>query len=687
MHGAASVQLRCLGDGGGDFSSSSNGNGINYYFGSSAMARLIAMPFDPSLIKCRLVGSTVALGEKIDLCVLGKAVSFVVEEVSLASGVMGKDEGRAVVHPRTVVELLREKNNNDLLDGVNNTDQDGKEGWLRSAKIPKMPGCSQTLRALCEFVKRGSRMHADGVFGVPRFLLLTGSRGSGKTFAVSNFLRWLKRNGSSRASVRRISAVELATIESPQRQEHLLHWSSDTKAVQNISIEDVRVLVIDDLFALCDINGRDGKEPAFNVPGVVSARTRIEKRITALRSLQNDGSDDRTRYELIVGVCESKAADLLPRGLKSSHQISVGVPTEGERTEIFHSLLSEKKTKANFQFSGDNYDDAPKRVLARRLGELTSGCLPGDILKICDSCSDPKMLLSAAASAVPQGLRGLDVKSPLDTEEGSTCTQLAAAWEHIGGYHEVKKRLDQLIRYQWLYPDAVKRIGVPITTGVLLSGPSGCGKTMFAEALARVCKCNFISIKASEVFSKYLGESERIVREIFSRARRSAPCIIFLDEIDAIASKRSPEDEGTDVSTRVLATLLNEMDGIGGQKSRVLVLAATSREHELDAALLRPGRLGSIVSIGLPTVDDRREVLRACTRSMPLATGFNAESLAIDQRLAYFSCADLKSLCIEACMLALRQCVQSGGKSSNVTLEHFEKALEKVAAEDQGNKE
>ncbi|KAI8922253.1 P-loop containing nucleoside triphosphate hydrolase protein, partial [Powellomyces hirtus] len=187
----------------------------------------------------------------------------------------------------------------------------------------------------------------------------------------------------------------------------------------------------------------------------------------------------------------------------------------------------------------------------------------------------------------------------------------SARWEHVGGYDKLKTRVRQLATWPLQRPEAYVKLGVKPPAGLLLYGPSGCGKTLLVHALAASCPMNYISVKGSEIYSKYLGESESMVRKLFAAARRLAPCLLFMDELDAIGTRREWSDEGgTGVNERVLSTLLNEMDGVQERKG-VFIIACTTRPEKIDDALLRPGRLDHHLYIPLPTVSDRRGILES----------------------------------------------------------------------------
>eukprot|EP00939_MAST-03C_sp_MAST-3C-sp1_P001743 g1743.t1 len=220
-------------------------------------------------------------------------------------------------------------------------------------------------------------------------------------------------------------------------------------------------------------------------------------------------------------------------------------------------------------------------------------------------------------------------------------------WDNVGGYDEIKRRLTRLIQWQLVRPDDLKRLRVVPTRGVLLHGPSGCGKGLLARALAGECGVNFRVVRGTELFSKWFGGTEQRLRRVFAEARARAPCILFFDELDIIASGRNLSEDtpsGSGVAERLLSTLLNEMDGIGNshqvdadndiddqkkiKDDLVVVIAATNRIDAIDAAALRPGRFDCVMRVPLPNEIQRRQILSVCTAHMPLASDVSLSLLA-----------------------------------------------------------
>ncbi|KAG0224706.1 hypothetical protein BGW42_004946 [Actinomortierella wolfii] len=224
-------------------------------------------------------------------------------------------------------------------------------------------------------------------------------------------------------------------------------------------------------------------------------------------------------------------------------------------------------------------------------------------------------------------------------------------WDDIGALSYVREELQMAVVEPIKYPHLFRSVGIQSPAGVLLWGPPGCGKTILAKAVANESRTNFISVKGPELLNKYVGESERGIRQVFARARASAPCVIFFDELDALCSRR--DDNQSDSSARVVNTLLTELDGMEN-RSAVYVIAATNRPDMIDPAMLRPGRLDKLLYVELPTAPERLDILKTLTKKTPLGDDVSLERIAFDSRTNRFSGADLASLVREAAVSALR---------------------------------
>jgi transitional endoplasmic reticulum ATPase len=247
------------------------------------------------------------------------------------------------------------------------------------------------------------------------------------------------------------------------------------------------------------------------------------------------------------------------------------------------------------------------------------------------------------------------------------------SWDDIGGLDQTKERLREMVEWPQEHPERFDKMGIDVPKGILLYGMPGTGKTLLAKAVASESNSNFISIKGPEVFSKYVGESEEAVREIFKKARQVAPCVLFIDEIDAIAPKRGGSSSDSGVGDRVVNQLLTELDGIESLEG-VTVIAATNRPDMIDPAITRPGRIDRNVEVEIPDEEARKKILEVHTRDMPLADDVDLDELA--EKTEDFVGSDIESLCREAAMISLR----ADPEDEEVSMNEFKDALDEVVA-------
>jgi transitional endoplasmic reticulum ATPase len=241
---------------------------------------------------------------------------------------------------------------------------------------------------------------------------------------------------------------------------------------------------------------------------------------------------------------------------------------------------------------------------------------------------------------------------------------------------EIKQTLREVVEWPIKQPKIFEDMGIKPPKGILLYGPPGTGKTLLAKAVANETEANFISIKGPEVLSKWVGESEKAIREIFKKARQAAPCIIFFDEIDAIAASRGVE-VGTKVGERIVNQILTEIDGLE-ELYGVVMIGATNRPDLLDPGLLRPGRFDKLLLVQVPDEAARLEIFKIHTEAMPLSRDVDLKSLA--HKTVDWVGADIEAICREAAMVALKETLDKNGHLhlKKVALKHFEKAMEKI---------
>ncbi len=352
--------------------------------------------------------------------------------------------------------------------------------------------------------------------------------------------------------------------------------------------------------------------------------------------------------------------------------------TEDEVRRIIQNLMPKEKI--------DDLEKEIVKAMLKGLADQTHGFVGADIEALCKEAAMkalrrylPKIDLNSdeIPAEVLESIRVTmdDFREALKDVEPSAMREVfveipRVTWRDVGGLEDVKREIIEAVEWPLKFPEKFKKFGIKPPKGVLLFGPPGTGKTLIAKAVANETQANFISVKGSELLSKWLGESEKAVRKIFRKARQVAPSIIFFDESDAIAQLRGV-DEGSKAVERVLNQILTEMDGLE-ELQGVMVIGATNRPDILDPALLRPGRFDRLVYVRPPDKKSRVAIFKIHTRDMPLADDVDIDVLA--ELTEGYVGADIEAICREAVMLALREDLNV----EKIEMRHFEEALKKI---------
>ena len=505
----------------------------------------------------------------------------------------------------------------------------------------------QKVREMIELPLKHPEVFQQLGIDAPSGVLLQGPPGTGKTLLAK--------------AVANEADAQFLSIDGP---EIMSKYYGESEKQLREKFEEARegdpaIIFIDEIDAIAPKRGDAGGE--------------VERRVVATLLSEMDGLESRENVIVIAATNRQEAIDpALRRGGRFDREIEIGVPNREGRKEILQIHTR------NMPLTDD--------VDLDEISELTHGYVGADLESVCKE---------AAMSVLRNVLPEIDMDEEIPSEileklvvnedammdgirnvEPSQMREVMVevpqvSWEDIGGLEETKDRLQEMVEWPQKYPERFENMGIEVPKGILLYGMPGTGKTLLAKAVANEANANFISIKGPEVFSKYVGESEEAVREIFKKARQVAPCVLFIDEIDAIAPRRGGSAGDSQVGDRVVNQLLTELDGIESLKG-VTVIAATNRPDMIDPAIMRPGRIDRNVEVEVPGLEARKKIFEVHTEDMPLAEDVDLDELA--EKTGEFVGSDIESVCREAGMNALR----GDPDSEEATMEDFEEALEEV---------
>jgi transitional endoplasmic reticulum ATPase len=400
----------------------------------------------------------------------------------------------------------------------------------------------------------------------------------------------------------------------------------------------------------------------------------VERRVVAQLLSLMDGMGSRGNVIVIGATNRPNAIDpALRRPGRFDREIEIGVPDKPDRYEALQIHTRNMPL-------GENMD-------LKQLADVTHGYTGADIASLCREAAMkalrryiPEINLEKERIA-PEILEKMVVKMEDFTSAYREITPTAmrevyvevpqVKWDQVGGLRQVKQELMESVEWPLKKPEVFKRMGINPPRGILLYGPPGSGKTLLARAVATESEANFISIKGPEIFSKWVGESEKAIREVFRKGRTAAPAIIFFDELDAILPRRGLGYGDSGASERVISQLLTEIDGIETLQN-VLVIAATNRPDMLDPAVMRPGRFDRLIYVPSPDFESLKEIFKIHAGSMPLSKDVLLDELA--RRSQGYSGADIEAICREAAMNALREDVDA----IEVSRRDFDQAMERV---------
>lgn len=517
----------------------------------------------------------------------------------------------------------------------------------------------------------------------PKGVILYGPPGTGKTLiakAVAN---------ESGASFHYIAGPEIVGKFYGESEERL------RKIFEEATQDAPSVIFIDEIDSIAP--------KRENVTG------EVERRVVAQLLTLLDGMEERGQVVVIGATNRVDAIDpALRRPGRFDREIHIGVPDTKDRYEILQihtrgmpieaevepDAIPESNEPADIRAETETDDAVLEREKKEKvnrylqeLAERTQGFVGADLLALvqeaamrCLRENMPDLDLDREAIP-PEKLEKIIVtknnfEDALNEAEPSALREIfvempTVGWDDVGGLDEARQSIIEAVEWPIKSPQKFIQMGIKAPRGILLYGPPGTGKTLIAQAVSKESNANFISVKGPEIFSKWLGESEKAIRETFKKARQVAPCVIFFDEIDSIASMPGMESTDSHTSERVLNQLLTEMDGLETLKD-VVVIAATNRPNLLDPAIMRPGRFDRLVFVGAPDRKGRLKIFKIHLKDTPLAPDVNIETLADDTE-GYVG-ADIESVSREAVMIALRE----NFDIERIEMRHFREALKKV---------
>jgi transitional endoplasmic reticulum ATPase len=593
-----------------------------------------------------LEGRVVTRGDMIPINIMGRRIGFAVTSTS----------------PTTDAASLVDSNTEFLIGSIPKAAAKGVPR-VSYEDIGGLKNEVQKVREMIELPLRHPEIFDRIGIEAPKGVLLHGPPGTGKTLlakAVAN---------ETNANFYSISGPEIMSKFYGESEERLREVFKE--AEENAP----SIIFIDEIDSIA--------------PKREEVSGDVEKRVVSQLLTLMDGIKSRGKLVIIGATNRPNAIDpALRRPGRFDREIDIGIPDEQGRLDILliHSrgmpltedVNLESIAKVTHGFVGADIEalskEAAMRSLRRILPEinLEQPKIPAEILnkiKITKQDFD-----EALRDVQPSAMREVLVQRP------------NVGWEDIGGLQQVKEELAEAIEWPLKHANLFAEANVEPPKGILLYGPPGTGKTMIAKAVAATSEANFISIKGPELISKWVGESEKGVREVFRKARQAAPCVIFFDELDAIAPRRRGGSEGdAHVTERVISQMLTELDGLEDLKG-VVVIGATNRPDIIDEALLRPGRFDRILEVPAPDKDARKHIFQIHTKKKPLESDVHLDKL-VEMTEGGMTGADIAALVNAAAMSAIKEHVtQKSGSKLRISMRHFETALNKIKKKKSGNR-
>lgn len=567
------------------------------------------------LLKHQLLHKILHKGNSIKTRYLGKDFSFTVhtlEQVAFAN-ISTQLENLSLTEEKYKFLEITPGTNLEII-------QDNPETSTKDQEpIPVIGGLDNVLSEIFDLIHVATRKEIQpGWINKPsRGIILYGPSGCGKTLICNYLSRCVELKGHH------FIHINSSAVFSKYLGESEIALQKNFKQAYKNHPEPT-IIFLEDIQILC--KKKDNSD--LN-------RRMISAVLNCMDDLSNNPNGNRAIIIATTTQIEDLEGSLLRSGRFDS-SIEVPIPTPDARFDILTKVIAVVPNKLSTEE-------------IKTIANVTHGFIGADLVSLISKAS---LLCKSNDHQITVG----DVNNALTFIKPSAMLEIlievpTVYWTDIGGQHDLKLKLQQSVDWPLRNPEVFKRFGIKPPKGVLMYGPPGCSKTMIAKALATESKLNFLSIKGPEIFSMWVGESERAVRELFRKARAVAPAIIFFDEIDAIGGERGGGGgSGSSVNERVLAQLLTEMDGVTSLDN-VTIVAATNRPDMIDKALLRPGRIDRVIHVRLPDAETRLEIFRIKLKSMPIAEDVDVEKLV--ELTEGYSGAEIQAICQEAALKTL----------------------------------
>ncbi len=591
-----------------------------------------------SFVKRKMLNLPVTKGDTIFISIgISREISFMV--------VNAKPAGTVIIRQNTLLHVSENPIEEETPSGI---------PVITYEDIGGLEEEIQAIREMVELPLKHPELFKKLAIDPPKGVLLRGPPGCGKTLlakAVAN---------ESEAHFISINGPEIMSKfygESEKRLRSIFKEAEDSAP---------SILFIDELDAIA--------------PKREEVTGEVERRVVAQMLGLMDGLHSRGRVVVIGASNRPNALDpALRRPGRFDREIEIKIPGFDGRMEVLQIHTRGMPISV----------DAKDRVDLEAIASTTHGYVGADLSALCreaamrclrrylpkinleDDTVDPEVLDQIVVSMD-------DFKEAMKNIQPSAIREVLIEipkvhWDQVGGLEKTKEELKEAVEWPLKNPDSFKRMGITPPKGILLFGPPGCGKTLLARAVATESEANFISVKGPELLSKWVGESEKAIREIFRKARSASPCIIFFDEFDSIVPQRGMRTGDSGVTERVISQFLTEIDGVEAV-SNIVVMAATNRPDILDPAIIRPGRFDRLTYVPKPSKTERRQMLAIFTKDMPITKDVNLDVIA--EKMEGFSGADIENFCREAAIRALREDIHT----ASVDMRHFLSVFNDVRA-------